>query len=123
MKNILLIIVLTISIIFFSCKKENSTQVQTPIYQFEAVSKGVGEDCKTNLIQFTNNFALLDSITGFNGDIFYALNLPDNMKPVGTTIKLNIRKPNSSELLNCTTMGPTWGQVYVLETELIQTIK
>ena len=125
MKNIFIIFLLTCSIVFISCKKENPDDnlLIKYSYTFEAVSKGVGGDCKTNLIQFTTNLSILDSITGNTKDICYAPNLPENLKPAGTKFKLNIRKPYAGEILNCTTMGPAYGQVYILESELIQTIK
>ena len=87
---------------------------------FNATVLGIGGDCRTYLIQFDED---VESITGHSlMRTYYAPNLPEEYGVKGTRIRVKFRVPENDELMACTTMGPAYGQVYIVEVKYNQSI-
>ena len=114
MKHLALILLFVLSISFYACDKNDTNQK----FPFEAKVLGRNTDCGLYAIQITKNLQKANVIAGTNSnDIFIAKNLPTNLQVEGLSINLNIRKIQDSELGVCTTMGPSYPWIYVLEAE------
>jgi len=115
MKNICFYVILTLfSATLSSCEKDIDNTELKKSYQYEAIVKGKGLDCgDTYLVEMKK---LTGEATIAEG-IYYADNLPPNLKVAGLKIKLNSRNPTSEELYACTTMGPGYSHVVVIESE------
>ena len=111
--------VMWITMILVICSCGNKDTVVTPaVYDFQAVSLGVGGDCHICLIKFLNNINKVDSIAGRKtpvDSVYYALNMPTELRAAGTIIRLIIREPMYIELPVCTALGPSYSSVYVLD--------
>jgi len=102
-----------------SCGKKDT--VITPIiYEFQAISLGIGGDCQLCQIKFLANIAKVDSIIGIEtpvDSVYYALSLPSELNYPGTLIKLNIRQPLYIEVPYCNYKGKFYNSVYVVNAE------
>ncbi len=108
-----IVIFLFIMLNLTSCEKKNID----PLFPFEAEVLGINMDCGIPAIRFTANIDQINSIAELSSsrEIFIAKNLPTELQNEGTLIVLNIRKIQNSELGACTTMGPGYPWIYVLE--------
>ena len=114
MKHLALILLFVLSISFYACDKNDTNQK----FPFEAKVLARNTDCGLYAIQITKNLPKANVIAGTNSnDIFIAKNLPTNLQVEGLSINLNIRKIQDSELGVCTTRGPSYPWIYVLEAE------
>ena len=88
---------------------------------FNATVLGIGGDCRTYLIQFDED---IENTTGHSPLMrtYYAPNLPEEYGIKGTRISVKFRVPKNDELMVCTTMGPAYGQVYIVEVKYNQSI-
>lgn len=94
--------------IFISCSKDEEDK------QFwNATVRNKGLDCGTHLLAFDLEPNLYPASYGY-GTIFYEMNLPDAFKVPETKIVVEMRKLNDDELVACTTLGPSFGMVYIL---------
>jgi len=96
-------------IIFLSCKKENSSEMN---YPYSAV---VVSNLQNNLISCNKNVASVKitekvdkalsiafNASGHEQDsIFIVLDLPEDLKINGLSIMMDLRKPSTSELPSC----------------------
>jgi hypothetical protein len=104
---------LIIGLINFSCHKDNS-----PLdFPYEAIVMGPNSDCGIYQIMITQGLDKAKSIVGSSVDdnIYIAQNLPNELKTNGITIKLDLRKPENSELGVCTSMGPSYTWIFVMK--------
>ncbi|MCL1932864.1 MAG: hypothetical protein FWF53_03485 [Candidatus Azobacteroides sp.] len=79
---------------------------------FGAIVIGKGLDCGNSfLIRFDND------VTGlpFPSKAYYEINLPEKYKINNERINVKFRVPNAEELIVCTTMGPAYPQIYIVE--------
>jgi len=106
---LLLAVILNIS----SCEKESSD----PSFPFEAEVLGINMDCGIPAIKFNDNLDQVNEIAEpySSSAIFIAKNLPSDLQTEGIAIVLKFRKIQNSELGACTTMGPGYPWIYVLE--------
>ena len=80
---------------------------------FNATVIGIGGDCRTYLIQFDEDIEHIAGYSLFRA--YYAPNLPEKYNVKGERISVKFRMPKNDEAMACTTMGPTFGQIYVLD--------
>jgi hypothetical protein len=107
------ILLLAVFLNISSCENESSD----PSFPFEAEVLGINMDCGIPAIKFNGNLDHINEIAGLktSNAIFIAKNLPSDLSTEGKTIVLEIRKIENSELRACTTMGPGYPWIYVLE--------
>jgi hypothetical protein len=106
-----LIIFLSIAIIFISCNEEKEETIS-----YNATVIGEGLDCgETFLIKFNDNLeGLVDN--DFE-NVFYAINLHNEYKIENLQIEVYFRQPEVDELLICTTLGPAYPQIFIIEAQ------
>jgi hypothetical protein len=93
-----------------SCQEEAETE-----FEYQASVIGQGMDCgDTFLINLSN----LSDDNGLEESTYYADNLQDDFKVEGIVILLNCRESTNSETGVCTTFGPAFQHVYVLEAKM-----
>ena len=110
MKKVVFYFTLLMSFLFFGCQSDNDPE--GVIYEFEATVLGKGIDCGgTFLIDLSRKHGDSDIKNG----TYFADNLPDELKVKGIKLKLNCRKPTIDEAYPCTTLGPGYYHVVVLE--------
>ena len=109
MKNTVFGFILIICSASVSCE-----MVNPPEYQFEATVLHQGMDCGGIFIIQLNN--LSGDTTLING-VYYAENLSSDLKIDGLEIFLNCRHPKENELSVCTTFGPGYPHVFVIDAE------
>lgn len=111
----LAIIILTI--LFVACDK-NEEEIATDI--FEVTTAGIGIDCKLVLIDFKDSdLGRIEKITNSNWGRYQAYKLDKNsFGNAGQTLIVKVRKTLDSELFACTTLGPGYPWVTVLEVQL-----
>ena len=110
MKNLVFGFLIVIGFASTGCEKEN-----IPEFQFEATVLHKGMDCgETYLISLNN---LSGDSTIING-VYYAENLPSDMLAVGLEIYLNCRYPIENELSLCTTYGPGYPHIFVINAKI-----
>lgn len=113
MKRTLIYLAILFGFTFIGCEKETDSENEKE-YQFEATVIGKGLDCgDTYLIDLKITIGNSDIVEG----TYYADDLSSDLKVVGLKIKLNCRKPNDDELYVCTTMGPSYSHVIVIDAE------
>jgi hypothetical protein len=110
MKLTHIIISFVLLALFSGCEKSSS---ETD-FQFNATVVGKGMDCGDSyLIDIIN-------VSG-NGEIsdgrYYADNLSPDYKVAELEIDLNCRLPSDDEIYACTTMGPAYPHIIVLEVQ------
>ena len=113
MKRFAILILTTLCI---SCDKNE--EIYTGI--FEVTSAGIGIDCGLMLIDFNqSDLDRLEKITNSNGTRYFAYNLKkNNYNEKGQILIVKVRKALDSELFACTTLGPGYPWVTVLEAKL-----
>jgi hypothetical protein len=116
MKPFALFIVLTILMTYLSCEKNNSAKD----YPFEAEILGKNSDCGVFAIKFSDKLEKVKEIAETSNlqNVYIAKNLPDELQTAGLVIVLNIRKPNASELTECTALGPGYPWIFVTNAKL-----
>ena len=100
----------------FSCGKTDTAITPNVIYEFQAISLGVGGECQLCQIKFVANIDKVDSILGITApvdSIYYALSLPAELNVPGTLMTIYIRKPLYIEVPNCNYKGKFFNSVYV----------
>lgn len=115
MKTIFLIF-LGLAFINFSCKKEEKEIVEQNKNVHNATVLGIGLDCGDSyVIQFNDNITGLPVNSSSNR--YYELNLPDEFKVDGLSVYIEFRAPENDEGMMCTTMGPSYPQIYITTVE------
>ena len=105
----LIIILIGIFIIITSCeKKEKAIDNRS-----NATVRTKGIDCNESyLIKFDDTVSGLPHNTFEN--TFYEINLPDAYKVDGLRINVTFREPTNSELMTCTSQGPSYPQIFII---------
>jgi hypothetical protein len=97
-----------------------------PVYkkQYKVKVLGRGIDCgDTYLVEFlcckpeiAEYIGSTNSVSGSSG-IYYANNLPQQCKREGIVIDIKFRKTNPDEIQVCTTLGPGYNHIFIVEAE------
>jgi|GEM_PF-803855 len=87
-------------------KEISITQEPTTYLNGVATVLGRNPDCGTFMIQF-------DEIP-FYGKVFHGINLPEAYQMEGERIEVLFRSPHPDEVLLCTTMGPFYPSVFIV---------
>jgi hypothetical protein len=109
--------ILIFTVLCISCDK-NEEEIATDT--FEVTTAGIGIDCKLILIDFKeSDLDRIEKLTNSNWLRYQAFNLDKNNFSVeGQILNVKVRKTFDSELFACTTLGPGYPWVTVLEAEL-----
>lgn len=112
MKNVIFLFLLCL-LFLGSCSKSNN---QTNATSYNATIVGKGLDCgDAYLIRFdTTVQGLPNNDMNF---LYYEINLPDQYKIAGKKILVEFRAPSPSEMLNCTTVGPGYPQIFITKVD------
>jgi len=112
MRHTTTLILLTLGLFFYSCERNDSN----PVYPYEAIVFGPNNDCGLYEVKFTNDLSGVIEKVGKSvvDSIYIAESLPEDLKIYGLEIKLDIRKPKTSELGICTDRGPSLNWVHVI---------
>ncbi len=97
----------------FSCSKnnENESTVVVPLVT-NATILSRGQDCNNAyLIKFNNN--VIGIPTNSTNNVFYEINLPNQYKVDNLPLNVTFRLPSNSEMMNCTTQGIAYPQIYI----------
>ncbi|MCF8231433.1 MAG: hypothetical protein K9J27_04520 [Bacteroidales bacterium] len=102
----------TAIILLAGCEHE-----ETEFSQFNVTVEGKGVDCgDLYLIKVNNNLEGLYRITGRESwQTCYAYGLAEKYKVEGKKLLVELRAPRKSELYACTTLGPGYPWVTVVE--------
>lgn len=105
------------TVLIFSCDR-NEDEITTDT--FDVTTAGIGIDCKLILIDFKeSDQERIKKITNANGLRYQAYNLDkNNFSNEGLILKVKVRKTFDSELFACTTLGPGYPWVTVLNAEI-----
>jgi len=110
MKNLIILSILTFGFLFLSCDKDED-ELSKENFKFEATVLSVGMDCGETFIISLKN---IESSSELGDGIYYADNLGSEYKEQGLKIYLNCREPNGDEVYACTTLGPTYPHLVVI---------
>ena len=112
LKTALKITLLSTIILIVSCEHE-----EREFSQFNVTVEGKGVDCgDLYLIKVNDNLEELYRITGQEGwQTCYAYGLAEEYKVEGRKLLVELRAPRKSELFACTTLGPGYPWVTVVE--------
>ena len=102
-----------LSLLAVSCSNndDNQNNTVTPLVTNATVlSRGL--DCNNAyLIKFNNNVTGIPANSTNN--VFYEINLPTQYKVNNLPINVTFRLPTNLELMNCTTQGIAYPQIYI----------
>jgi hypothetical protein len=77
-----------------------------------ATVRGKGLDCGNSfIIQFDEDVVGLP----LPNKVYYEINLPEKYKIANERINVKFRVPNNDEIMACTTMGPSYPQIYIVD--------
>lgn len=96
-------------VLMFTCcsKKINS-------YQAIVIEQGI--DCGSSyIIKFDDNVPSLPANNSEN--VFYEINLPEELKVKGKKINVKFREPTDKEIMVCTTLGQGYPQIFIESAE------
>lgn len=101
---------------YFSCEKNDENKDNS----FDAEVLGKNTDCGIFAVRFTDKTDQVRAIaeTTSSENIYIAANLPVELQVAGLEIIVNIRKPNTSEVGICTTLGISYPWIYVTNARL-----
>lgn len=111
MKKVTLYILVLIGFLVLGCNSDNDPD--TINYEFEATVLGKGIDCGSFLV----NLSKKNGDSDIKNGTYYANDLPVDLQVKGYKIKLNCRRPTQEENYACTTLGPGYFHLIVLESE------
>ncbi len=109
MKKATLFFIFLISFLVLGCDSDPDPNELK--YEFEATVLGKGIDCGAFLIDLNRKHGDSDIKSG----TYFADNLPEALKVKGYKLRLNCRKPTIDEIYACTTLGPGYNHVLVIE--------
>ena len=123
MKKLKLFLFAALILIHYQCQKGVTPlffQIDGPVnenfYLVTVLGKGI--DCgDTYLIQFEERLAEVEKYTETNSEIYYADRLPDEFKINDLHLLIKFRNPTMDELYPCSTLGPTYPHIIVIETK------
>lgn len=97
----------------FSCSKNDDNQNSTSApLETNATVLSRGQDCNNAyLIKFNNN--VVGVPTNSTNNVFYEINLPNQYKVDNLPLNVTFRLPTNSEIMNCTTQGIAYPQIYI----------
>lgn len=96
---------------FISCKKNNS-QPAADWFLIE-IKTPVNADCSVPEIIFIDRKDEAYRIIGNSQGVYVASGLPKVLFSVGARMYVTIQKPDATQLMACTTMGPSYPQVHI----------
>lgn len=112
MKHSQILLFIMIALLFSYCEKREEKS-----FQFQAIVGNKGIDCgDTYLIDLTN----ISGDSTIKNGVYYAFNLPENMKIQGIEILFNCRVPKYDEIRACSMMGPTYPHIWISDVQLIE---
>ena len=109
-KNIL--IILFFGFLLAGCKKDKQTNAGGDWFLIE-VRNTSNLDCRVPEIIFLNRQQEAYQIIGDSKGVYIATGLPKVLYPAGTQLYVSIQKPVMSDMIICTTMGPSYPQVQI----------
>ncbi|PKP34796.1 MAG: hypothetical protein CVU00_05190 [Bacteroidetes bacterium HGW-Bacteroidetes-17] len=112
MKQIAFLLILFSTSLIISCEKQDDAKGND--FQFEATVRNKRLDCGETIIIELKNISGNSEIAD---GIYYADNLDSEFKEPGLKIELNCREHNNDEVYACTTMGPTYPHVIVIDSK------
>lgn len=116
MKNIFIILLFVFGFFLQGCMDDDD-QSQIDNFAFEAIVLGQGIDCGDI---YTISLKSLEANSDFEDGTYYALNLESEFKEQGLKILLNCRPPNNDEMIACTTQGPSYPHIVVLNSLIVE---
>jgi len=108
MRKIIILTVLTLGIFLAGCEKDDDKIIKED-YKFEAIVIGPGIDCGT-YISLKN----LETDSEFEDGIYIAHNLDPELVVPELKIYLNCRQINSGDGVACSTLGPGYPHLVVI---------
>lgn len=111
MKNLIFLLP---ALLLSGCEKDPASPA---LNEFEVVVAGQGMDCRLPLIDFKEpDLTRLEKITGSaGGNRYHAYDLNESFDDPGQTIIISVRKTKNSEFSPCTTFGPAYPWVTVVD--------
>ena len=109
-KNLLIILIFVFSP--GGCKKDKKTDAGGDWFLIE-VRNTSNFDCRVPEIIFLNRQQEAYQVIGDSRGVYIATGLPKVLYPAGTKMYVSIQKPTSSDVIACTTMGPSFPQVHI----------
>lgn len=102
-------------LIFFTCSCNNNDDDKNntivPLIT-NSIVLGQGLDCNNAyLIKFNNNVSGIP--VNSTNNVFYEINLPNQYKVVNLPLYVTFRLPTDSEIMNCTSQGVAYPQIYI----------
>lgn len=114
MKNVALAI---IALILLSCGNDPDEQ---PSDEFTVNVVGTGIDCRLPLIDFSSADSVrINLLTGSTGLRYHAFDLDSSFSQIGLTLNVILRPTRDDELFPCTTLGPGYPWVTILDAEIV----
>ena len=115
MKRIIYLVSISLitSIIFINCNDSISSN-NGDLFQVTVLGKGI--DCgDTYLIKFNEGQNILKALSNNESDLYYADNLPKELKFENIQVLIKFRNPTTGELYPCTTLGFPYPHIIILE--------
>ena len=109
----IIVFIIGLTFLLISCSEESTTNYED---QTNATVLGKGLDCGDSfLIEFDDTVTELPE-NAF-GKIYYADNLPENLKIEGKRIYIEFRGPKDGEFMVCTAVGPSYPHIIITNIE------
>lgn len=101
----------------FSCDEDlTSTNEQDNNEYFGVKVLGKGPDCgDVFLVEFIEKLNEVEARTGEKSQTYYADELPNEFKKDNIELLFKFRNPTENELYPCTTFGPSYPHIIVLD--------
>ena len=109
----IIVFIIGLTFLLISCSEESTTNYED---QTNATVLGKGTNCGDLFL-----IEIDDPDTRFPetifGKIFYANNLPENLKIEGKRIYVKSREPEDGEFMVCTSWGPAYSHIIITKSE------
>jgi len=105
-------VIILLSLIIISACKKKEEQENTDWFQIEIVAQR-NIDCRVPEITFLSRQQEAYQIIGDSRGRYVALGLPKVNYLLGTKMYVSIHRPTLNEAVVCTTLGPSWSQVFI----------
>lgn len=106
---------LLIILVLCSC---SANDVDPLSNEFQVTIAGIGIDCKLALIDFLDEDSVrINNLTGSTWLRYQALDLDSTLNEIGSTLNIIVRPTQNDEYFACTTLGPGYPWVTILNAE------